>query len=53
MDPQQRGLLETAYHALENGKPTGNPHARGLCLLVNSWYHNGIGCGVQHIRVCG
>ena len=50
MDPQQRGLLETAYHALENGiaesKKLGSLKLR---LTDESWYSYGESSWIKNL----
>lgn len=54
MDPQQRGLLETVYRALENGKSpstTTLPIIGGLPYA--SWYTYGARIRLKDIRLRG
>ena len=41
MDPQQRGLLETVYRALENGEQAFGRPLSSIGLYQCSWYEYG------------
>ena len=53
MDPQQRGLLETVYRALENGELYRHMEFRLGDLCYASWYTYGASIGLKNISLCG